>query len=219
MTKIIKEIKTKNGNIIQLIEKKPTAFEAVVLFVGVIHGDEPQGKFLIERYLKEKQALTISKNRFLFIPCLNPDGLKAGQRVNANGVDINRNFCTKNWALTKKNEFYGGKKAGSETETKFLTDIIDEEKPNVVVTFHAPFKIVNYDGEAKNIAHELAKITGYPLQADIGYPTPGSLGTFCGIERNIPTITFEVDETLSDNQQWERCSGVFEFFENSLKFN
>ena len=219
MTKIIKETKTKNGNTIQLIEQKPTAFEAVVLFVGVVHGDEPQGKFLIERYLKENHNLETIKNRFLFIPCLNPDGMEKNQRVNANGVDINRNFCTKNWELTQKNEFYGGEKAGSEIETSFLTDVINEEKPDVVVTFHAPFKIVNYDGNAKDIAHELAKITGYPVQADIGYPTAGSFGTFCGIEKNIPTITLEVDETLSNDEQWERCRGVFTFFENSLKIN
>ena len=35
----------------------------------------------------------------------------------------------------------------------------------------------------------------YPVEASIGYPTPGSFGTYAGIERQIPTITLELDET------------------------
>ena len=78
-----------------------------VLVIGVFHGDEPQGKFLIEEYLKEN-----NDSRLLFIPCLNPDGMAQNIRTNANGVDLNRNFPTKNWELTEKNEFFGGACAG-----------------------------------------------------------------------------------------------------------
>ena len=69
-----------------------------VLVVGVIHGDEPQGKYLIEKYLD------LNRNtRIAFIPELNPDGRILGTRVNANGVDLNRNFPTKTWVLSEKN--------------------------------------------------------------------------------------------------------------------
>src|SRR5699024_4055285 len=83
-----------------------------ILVIGVFHGDEPQGKFLIEQYLKEN-----NDTRLLFIPCLNPDGMAQNTRTNANGVDLNRNFPTQNWELTERNEFFGGESAGSEIET------------------------------------------------------------------------------------------------------
>ena len=185
--KVLKSTKTKLGNEIQLIgneNSKP------ILVIGVFHGEEPQGKFLIDEYLK-----THSSN-LLFIPCLNPDGMQFGKRTNANDVDLNRNYPTKNWQLTEKNEFFGGESPASEIETKFMVEILEEYKPELILALHAPFKIVNYDGPAKEIAEKISKIINYPVEASIGYPTPGSFGTYCGVERNIPTITLELDEEI-----------------------
>ncbi len=134
-------------------------------------------------------------NNLLFIPCLNPDGMARGVRTNSNGVDLNRNFPTKNWELTEKNEFFGGEKPASEIETRFMIEVLEEYKPKLILTLHAPFKVVNYDGPAKEISEKISEIIGYPVEASIGYPTPGSFGTYCGIERNIPTVTLELDET------------------------
>ena len=53
---------------------------------------------------------------------------------------------------------------------------------------------MNYDGPAKELAKKISKIINYPIEESIGYPTPGSFGTYVGIERNIPTITLEMDE-------------------------
>ena len=185
--KILKSTKTKLGNEIQLIgseNSKP------ILVIGVFHGEEPQGKFLIDEYLK-----THSSN-LLFIPCLNPDGMQFGKRTNANDVDLNRNYPTENWQLTEKNEFFGGESPASEIETKFMVEVLEEYKPEMILALHAPFKIVNYDGPAKEIAEKIGQIIKYPVEASIGYPTPGSFGTYCGVERNIPTITLELDEKI-----------------------
>lgn len=179
-----KSILTKLGNKIELIDGK-----GKTLIIGVFHGDEPQGKYLIDEYLKINNAKGL-----LFIPCLNPDGLQLGKRTNANGVDLNRNFPTKNWELTEKNEFFGGMSAGSEIETRFLIDTIDEFKPELILTLHAPYKVVNYDGPAKEISEKISQIINYPVEESIGYPTPGSFGTYAGIERQIPAITLELDE-------------------------
>lgn len=181
----LKSAKTKLGNEIYLTGDE----KAKTLVIGVFHGDEPQGKYLIEKYLQNATP------NLLFIPCLNPDGLANGIRTNANGVDLNRNFPTKNWELTPKNEFFGGAEPASETETQFIINIIDEFKPETILTLHAPFKVVNYDGPAAGLAEKISEIIKYPVEASIGYPTPGSFGTYAGIERNIKTITLELDET------------------------
>mgnify|MGYP004457336765 FL=1 len=197
---------TANGNSIDLINNK---IHNKVLVIGCMHGDEPQGEYLINEYLKDNSDTKIS-----FIPCLNPDGVKAQTRVNSNGVDINRNFPTKNWELTEKNNFYGGNEPASEIETQFLISVIEEFKPELILTLHAPYKVVNYDGNALDIANKISEIIKYPVEASIGYPTPGSFGTWAGIERNIPTITLELDEEIEVKELRKPVFEIFKMLEN-----
>ena len=197
---------TKNGNSIDLIKNKN---HCNVLVIGCMHGDEPQGKYLIQEYLKSN-----TETKLLFIPCLNPDGVKSNTRVNANGVDLNRNFPTKNWKLTEKNNFYGGQEPASEIETKFLINVIEEFKPKLILTLHAPYKVVNYDGDVLNIAQKISEIIKYPVEASIGYPTPGSFGTWAGIENKIPTITLELDEEIDVKELRKPVFEIFKLLEN-----
>ena len=211
---ILQSATTKLGNKIELIGELS---DNNVLIVGVFHGDEPQGKYLIEKYLSiPNHPKKKINNNILFIPCLNPDGLANNTRVNANSIDLNRNFPTQNWgedtsaAGDNPDDYYGGKTAGSEIETKFIIDIIEKYNPKLILTLHAPYKIVNYDGPAEKIAQKISDIIGYPVEASIGYPTPGSFGTYCGVEKNIPTITLELDEhcPVSDLEY-----NIFEIFD------
>jgi protein MpaA len=78
------------------------------------------------------------------------------------------------------------------------------------MTLHAPYKIVNYDGPAADVAQKISDITGYPVEPSIGYPTPGSFGTYYGVERNIPTITLELDEEIPVEQLEQPVFGVFD---------
>ena len=203
----LKSAKTILGNEIELIGNG----NAEVLIVGVFHGDEPQGKYLIDEYLTQQKAV-----HTLFIPCLNPDGMRLNTRTNANGVDLNRNFPTKNWgqdtslAGNNPKDYFGGKSPASEIETRFLIDVIEEYKPSIILTLHAPYKIVNYDGPAREIAQKISDIIKYPIEESIGYPTPGSFGTWAGIERNIPVITLELDEKIPTEQL---IPPVFEIFD------
>lgn len=188
--KILENTITAQGNIISLcglsvIEK----YTNLTLVIGVVHGDEYQGEQLINKYIEN-----VDNKKILFIPCLNPDGKLLCTRVNSRGVDINRNFPTKNWALTEKDNYWGGINPASEIETQFVIDIIEKYKPKDIITLHTPYKIVNYDGPAKELAKEISEIIGYPVEPSIGYPTPGSFGTYAGIERNLPIITLEMDD-------------------------
>ena len=123
-----------------------------VLVVGVIHGDEPIGEFLIEEFLKN-QKRTI-KNNLFYIPRLN----FSNERKNSSNVDINRNFPSKNWELTKKEDnYFGGFEPNSEIETKFLVNLTNEIKFDAIITIHTPYKIINYDGVNNPITLPLAK--------------------------------------------------------------
>lgn len=208
--KMVKKTYSKNGKEIALFQSSEYEIgEKTILIIGSVHGDEPQGKFLIENFIKDYPKF---KNRMFFIPCLNPDGIELETRANANEIDINRNFPTKNWVREPfASEYFGGEEAASEAETKFVMEIIDEYKPDVILTLHAPYKVVNFDGPAEEIAKEISKIINYPVQSDIGYPTPGSFGTYAGIERNIPTITLELDEEIDVKKLIAPMTKIFEY--------
>ena len=199
-------VKTAQGNSINLFMNKE---HNSVLVLGCMHGDEPQGEYLINEYIKSN-----TDTKLMFVPCVNPDGVKAKTRVNSNGVDINRNFPTKNWELTEKNEFFGGNAPTSEIETKFLVEIIEKYKPKFILTLHAPYKVVNYDGDALEIAEKISEIINYPVESSIGYPTPGSFGTWAGIEKNIPTITLELDEEIDVKKLEKPMFEIFKMLEN-----
>ena len=51
--KILEQARTKLGNTVELVGNP---VKNGVLIIGVFHGDEPQGKFLIEEYLKLKSS-------------------------------------------------------------------------------------------------------------------------------------------------------------------
>ena len=128
---------------------------------------------------------------------------------------MNRNFPTENWELTERNEFFGGESPASEIETRFIIDVIEKYQPKEIVTLHAPFKIVNYDGNAKDLAEKISAIIDYPVEGNIGYPTPGSFGTYAGLEKKIPTITLELDETCPVEELISPVHKIFDMLSNS----
>lgn len=183
------------------------ASNPTVLVIGVFHGDEPQGEYLINKYLSKKYQTNL-----LMIPRLNP----CDTRVNKNGVDLNRNFPTKNWEFSDKNEYFGGTSPASEEETKFIINTVEKFNPKVILTLHAPYKVVNYDGGdimGLEIVEKISKIMNYPVEPSIGYPTPGSFGTWAGIEKEILTITLELDEEIDVTELETPVFKVFELLE------
>jgi len=178
-----------------------------IFLLGVIHGNEPAGKKLLECLLGSlmQKPKKYSGKRLLIMPVANPDGLARNRRVNANGVDLNRNFPTKDWTPKRRRRKYTpGPFMGSEPETKVLVKIIEEEKPDLIVSVHQPLRCINYDGPAEKIARKLVRSFRLPLKRDIGYNTPGSLGTYSGVERGIPTITIELPKTVGPKRLGKR---------------
>ncbi len=178
-----------------------------VLFIGGIHGDEPEGQPLIEQLAEElRSSRSLTRGRtVLLIRDLNPDGTAGGTRSNKNGVDLNRNFPASNWdSVARQSRFNPGLKAASEPETRLLVDLLREFQPERILVMHATRgkPMVNYDGPAREIAGELSRLSGYAATDSIGYPTPGSLGSYAGIDMQIPIITLELPRGIAAAEAW-----------------
>lgn len=169
-----------------------------VLVFGGIHGDEPHTTVLARALAVNINQSTLPSNLTLVIvPDVNPDGLMASTRVNANGVDINRNFPSRTWrADYTEPRWNPGAQASSEPETRAVLSLLERYPPHLVVTLHAAMGCVNWDGTSGGpFAQVMATINGYPLCSSLGYETPGSLGMLTGIDRQVPTVTIELRPT------------------------
>jgi protein MpaA len=178
--------------------------EKRLLLLGGVHGDESEGIVLAERFLaKLKKAMPVTLD-IVVVPRFNPDGSELNQRKNGNGVDLNRNMPTKDWTRDVKEEkYYPGEEAASEPETKLMMALIEEYKPEAIVSCHSWKPLINFNGPARELGEYMARANDYQVVGDIGYPTPGSLGTWAGWEREIPTITFEAERGLSPDINWQ----------------
>ena len=170
--------------------------KAHVLIIGGVHGDEPEG------VVATKALLEIFRSNFdldleiTLVPIFNPEGVLLNQRMNSNKVDLNRNLPTKDWSpIAAKERYYPGPHALSEKENQALVKFLNENKVDLIISMHSWNPMLNVNGEIPE-AQIIAKLTGYTIEPDIGYPTPGSLGTYAGFERHIPTLTYEIQREL-----------------------
>ncbi len=178
--------------------------ERCTLVIGGVHGNETAGVVLARALLNYLRPLSIAdfEGRVVLIPVANPDGFKASTRRNANQIDINRNFPTRNFRSHRLARRYNpGRLAASEPETRAILKVADEYHPDLIITFHGDLNCVNYDGPGAEVAARIGAGNGMPVMADLGYDTPGSLGTYFGRERNIPVITLEL---WPKDDQWSR---------------
>lgn len=169
-----------------------------VLLIGGIHGDELSSVSIVFQWMQKLERERLQPFHWRVIPALNPDGLlqNRASRVNANGVDLNRNFATPDWnadalsywqRVTRSDRRrYPGPRALSEPETRFLVQQIEAFKPDAIVSVHAPFGILDYDGPL-----DPPQRFGYLRLQPLGI-YPGSLGNYAGIALKLPTITLEL---------------------------
>lgn len=181
-----------------------------VLFLAGVHGNETEGVAAALGFFNEYQEKKISpRAEIFFIPVFNPDGLLAHSRHNANGVDLNRNLPTQDWQKnTPGDKYYSGPMPGSEPETQLLLQVMADFQPDFILSLHSWKPMFNTNGPAHREAQKMAQELNYPITEDIGYPTPGSLGTYAGHERGIPTITFEIERGLPLDTVWPTVRGA-----------
>jgi protein MpaA len=190
--------------------------ENTSLVFSSIHGDEITPFYLgmqLVEWLRSHQEEFGKKHhvRVIIAPLVNPDGFfrSPRTRMNARGVDLNRNFATKDWdsrALSSwKTRFrsdprrYPGPSAHSEPETIFQEQLISKFHPRKILSIHAPLNFMDYDGPSalslarfpKDYVKSCLALRSR-LRAVSGGFFPGSLGNFAGQEMGIPTLTLEL---------------------------
>lgn len=171
-----------------------------VLLVGGIHGDEYSSVSIVFKWMQILDIHHSGLFHWHVVPLLNPDGLLQdnSQRVNANEVDLNRNFPMEDWENTaiwhwenfrgRNPRYYPGEGPLSEPESRWLVDKINEFDPDVIVAVHAPHGIVDYDyAGSRNGPYKLGR-----LHLNLLGTYPGSLGNYAGIQRKIPVVTIEL---------------------------
>ncbi|MFO1244749.1 MAG: DUF2817 domain-containing protein [Ramlibacter sp.] len=176
-----------------------------VLVIGAIHGDELSSASVALHWIRLAQDPLIQMPQpvhWRFIPALNPDGLlnRPPRRVNANGVDLNRNFPTPNWErdaaiywekrVRKDPRRWPGHKPLSEPESRFVHEQMQSFKPHLIVSIHAPYGVLDFDGPSVPPS-KLGRL--YLDQVGI---FPGSLGNYGGVHKGVPVVTVELPNAM-----------------------
>lgn len=198
-----------------------------ILLIGGIHGDEKTASAIVFKWLDNlNQPSVVTANisadefHWKIAPVVNPDGLMAAKstRVNANGVDLNRNFPTPNWLIEapqywrKKTRSdprrFPGKAPLSEPESRWVFNQVEQFQPDVIISVHAPFGVLDFDG------------SGTPptkfgrLMFDRVGVYPGSLGNYGGLHKDIPVVTIE----LPNSQQMPSDAEMARIWQDMLSW-
>ena len=121
------------GHAIRAYEMGSRKADRTVVVIGAMHGNETAGSTVISALMGGKPIRGV---HLWAIRRDNPDGVLAGHRRNAHGVDLNRNFPTK-WKRLYGN-YNSGPRPRSEPETRALMRFLDRIDPTFVVTMHSP---------------------------------------------------------------------------------
>ncbi len=125
------------GRTIWAYRKGNPAARNKVVILGQMHGDERAAAKVARRII---DSVPVSRDADVWIlPTMNPDGAAAGTRLNARGVDVNRNFDHRWRRQGTGTRVYSGPRAGSEPETRAVAAFLQQIRPKYVVGLHQPF--------------------------------------------------------------------------------
>ena len=176
------------------------------MIFAAVQGNETATPYQVHQlraHLKKHPEL-LRNRRVVLVPVMNPDGLQARRRVNARGVDINRNYPG-TWRKARRGErFRPGPYAASEPETQAMMRLTKKYPPDKIVSIHQPLHCLAYSGaRSLNLARVISRENGYRITPNVGYPTPGGFGGYCEKILRTAVVTLELP-WLKPEAGWKR---------------
>ncbi len=184
-----------------------------ILVLGLIHGDEPLAGEMTLEWADRLANLDSNRSTWRIVPLLNPDGLLRKTRMNSGGVDLNRNFPTRDWneaavsywekSAKKDLRRFPGEGPASEPETKCAIAHIKDFKPEFIISNHTPYRVLDFDGPKM----VFPKYKDLPWKALGNFP--GSLGRYMWKDNQIPVLTVELGDKMVDAHELQDLIGTF----------
>jgi hypothetical protein len=154
-----------------------------VLVIGGIHGNEPASPPTVRSLVEAEPADDVE---VWLVPEANPDGVRAGTRWNANGVDLNRNFS---WGWRADD---GGDGPHSEPETQALAALVERLAPDLVVWVHQPYGYASSIGDTdRALERAWATASGVPVRS--GVTQHGGGESWTNLVAGYPSMLIEID--------------------------
>jgi len=174
------------------------------LVFAAIHGSEPETTVSLSAALR---TLAAPELRCAVVLALNPDGLLRGTRGNAAGIDLNRNFPSRDWERRtvvhhwtsetgQVTELHTGAAPASEPEAGALMALVERLAPPWVLAVHAPIGAV-LEPDPTPLGRALVARTGLRALRGVSYPVPGAFETWAR-ERGLRATTLELPRITND---------------------
>jgi protein MpaA len=134
-----------------------------VLVVGCIHGTECASRAVVRRLI---HGCPPTRADLWALDDLNPDGFAVSNRLNGQGVDLNRNFSS-GWRPIggRGDPEYSGPRPFSEPETRIARRLIRQLRPDTTIWFHQQAQpLVRAWGQSVSSARRFARFAALPFQ-------------------------------------------------------
>jgi protein MpaA len=182
-----------------------------VLVIGVIHGNEDDGLAVVDEL---RRGPVPEEIELWIVESMNPDGVVAQDRRNANGVDLNRNFPY-GWGPIGEpgDSQYAGPGPASEPETQAIVDLMQQLQPDITIWYHQDLFVINPgSGREGRVRQRYAELTGLPMGEITGGTYTGIAATWARNEfeyRDGVAFIVELGPTLSATEAAVHADAVF----------
>ncbi len=166
-THIAETARSGSGHLARLVAGTSTALVVAVVAVagcGQRDVDALKPRHAVRETLPSSPSSATTAHRSRVIEDLNPDGVAAHTRQNADGVDLNRNFPY-DWQPIGRggDDQYSGPRALSEPEARAAAAFLDRVRPSITVWFHQHAGLVDYSGGNPAIERWFARAIRLPV--------------------------------------------------------
>jgi protein MpaA len=155
----------------------------------VIHGDEDAGIAIVDVL---RQGGAPPGVELWLVPSMNPDGQSAGDRHNANQVDLNRNFPYRWGPIGAPGDGqYAGTGPASEPETQAIVNLIAQLRPDITIWYHQDLYVISPgEGREGRVRNRYAELTGLPIGEITG-------GTYTGVAATWARRELAADDSVA----------------------